>query len=291
MSTVSLGGFNVDAITKSFQPEWDTMEQDAYTIINQSLSLVNQLLGLLGTIEDPTITVPAMEDFTAPTDTLYSSALESQVAAKVADEIENGVYGLEPQDEADLWNRERDREQVNAQAGTEEVKRQFAVSGFPVPPGVLNKAIERTVEASAQKISSVNRDISLKRADLYWQGKQFAWTKALEIENMMSKLYDALQTRSLEAAKTRASVSIQKAQVVLQAAIEAAKLLHGKGVAFVEAHARLAASAIAMMNLNVSLGAHVSANENLGASVSTSISESESVSASVETRININQGG
>lgn len=279
MPTGSFGFTDIKGGFGGFQKAID----DANSIMLQARSLTDELVNELGIIEEQSIDDPAVKDFTAPTETPYSSTLKDQVRDGLSDEIENGTYGLDAQDEADLWNRERDREQVNAQSTTEEVKRQFAMTGFPVPPGVMNKAIERTIEASTQKISSVNRDISLKRADLLFQGKQFAWSKALELEAVLMKLYDALQNRALDAAKADAQTSIEKAKVILSSVIESAKLLHAKGVAFLEAHARLAAAAMSMMNLNVSIGAHASESESLSASASTSFNESASSSISSST--------
>jgi len=82
------------------------------------------------------------EDITAPTnafefnETQYSSVLKDAIYNGLLDEVQTGGYGLNPDDEEALWNRERDREAINAQFTIDEVKRNYSMTNFPIPTGL-----------------------------------------------------------------------------------------------------------------------------------------------------------
>lgn len=167
-----------------------------------------------------TISMPVFDatladnELLAPTNTFafneqeYSSALKTAMASGLLDEVVNGGYGIEPADEAALWNRARERELTGADLATEEATRVFSLSGFPMPTGAMLKAVQRAQAAAMEKISSVNRDIAIKRSDLYLEGKKLAFASALQLENMLVTLHNATMERALNAAKAQIQVSI-----------------------------------------------------------------------------------
>jgi hypothetical protein len=114
------------------------------------------------------------------------------VKVKLLYDLEHGGYGIEPDDEAALWQRARDRETQGAIAVDEEVVRQYAEGGFMIPPGSLYHARARALQAAADKISSVNRDIALKRADLYVQNRQFTIQQSIAAQNVLIALHRAI---------------------------------------------------------------------------------------------------
>jgi hypothetical protein len=268
------------------QSNFNLIKDQAHELVITSRDLMNSLITQLGTIQSQAVGTPSVPDF-GYTETPYSNGLENQVHDELSLEITNGGYGLNPQDEADLWNRERDREQVNAMAGMDEVRREASMSGFPVPPGAMNKMIEKQIESSAQKISSVNREISLKRADLYWEGKKFVFDKSLQLEEMLRKFDDAAKNRALETQKSFVTMAIERAKILVSTAIENAKMYLQAQIPLLEAHARIAAAAIGMANLNMSFGAH--ANMQLGENFSKSQSYDARESVSDNLNVNINQ--
>jgi hypothetical protein len=117
-----------------------------------------------------------------------TSALMTLVAGKLTDEINNGGYGLNPIDELNLFNRARDREQILVQQGIEEITRNYAMTGFAMPPGPYMKAIEMAQQQATDKISSINRDIALKRADLYAEFKKFDFELGMKMEEVAIKV-------------------------------------------------------------------------------------------------------
>ena len=155
------------------------------------------------------LTVPAAPTATfSYTDPGYSSLLRDTMVAKLLDDLIYGGYGIEPADEAALWNRERDREALETQANIDELRRSHASLGFTMPQGALYAAMQKARELQLAKNSSVNRDIGLKRADLYVQNRQATLEKVLKSEDQSQALYNAIQARTLEAAQVQVKMAL-----------------------------------------------------------------------------------
>lgn len=151
----------------------------------------------------------------APTETFdYSdpgwafSENATRMYFKLLDDLVNGGYGIDTADEVSLWNRERDRETLLMQSEIAEVRRQAASSGFALPPGALFAQMERARQKYMDKVGSVNRDIGLKRADLYVQNRQKTFENVLKSEQMAIDLYNAIQNRALDTAKASVQMGI-----------------------------------------------------------------------------------
>ena len=147
------------------------------------------------------------DNLTTPTNTFdfneeaYSSALKDATFSKLLNDIQNGGYGLEPSDEQLLWERARDRELRNMQAAIDDITRISAGSGFPMPTGAMMDAVRQAQMKSLETTSSLNREITLKKADLYVQNRQFAVEKAIGYEQVLMNYHTSLMERSLNAAK------------------------------------------------------------------------------------------
>jgi hypothetical protein len=171
----------------------------------------------------PTITDVAIPQFTAvaPTDDLtapsnlfafseneYSSALLDASKAKLLNDMANGGYGIEVADETLLWQRARDRELRNADTASTEISRQIAARGFSLPPGAMLSQLASTQQEGLEKVSSVSRDISLKRADMYVENRKFTITETRELETLLINLHMNVMERALNAAKATAEFGI-----------------------------------------------------------------------------------
>lgn len=180
------------------------------------------------------ISVPAINTPTLPTiptytdrtgifeweEPMWQSELLTEVQRKLLYDLINGGYGIEPTDEAALWQREREREQVNGEAAILEASRQAAARGFSLPPGVLAKQIQAAQMAAMEKNSSVSRDIGLKRADMYVQNRQFTIQEAREVERVIIEYMNSYFNRQLEAARAKLDMyrlSLEAFQSELQA--------------------------------------------------------------------------
>lgn len=175
----------------------------------------------------PSISIPEFtaglpdEDFLVPSNTFsfneqaYSSTLLDAVKAKLLSDVQNGGYGIETADEVDLWNRERDREYETAQTAIDDIYRNAGARGFPMPPNDLAVALERAHQGLQNKLSTVSRDIALRRSELYVENRKFTLQESRQIETMLIQYHNSVQERALNAAKAAldAAVTIYEAQL------------------------------------------------------------------------------
>lgn len=174
-------------------------------------------------IEIPTFTTTLpIDDLVTPTNNftffeqLYTSALLDALQAKLLDNLQNGGYGIEPWDESALFERARSRELESAMQQTEALIAGAAARGFPLPPGDLTVALQRGEQDLQNKMATINRDIALKRADLYVNNRQFTIEQAKSLEQILIGYHNSMMERALNAAKAtlEAAIEIFKAQVL-----------------------------------------------------------------------------
>jgi len=175
----------------------------------------------------PSVDVPSFtaglpsEDFFTPTNNFefyeerYSSDLLTELQEKLLDNLQNGGYGIEANDEQDLFQRARDREVEANLAEVDEVYRAGAARGFSLPPGALFAAEQRAHQALANKLSGVSRDIALKRSELYVQNRQFTLEQTRALEQILIGFHNSVQERALNVAKyaLEAGIKIYETQL------------------------------------------------------------------------------
>ena len=175
----------------------------------------------------PSISLPyftaemPLDDLVAPSsefsfyEQAYASALLDATKAKLLSDMENGGYGIEPADELQLWERARAREIILSQQTADEAVSFHATRGFRLPPGELSVVIQRGQQDLQDKLSSINRDIALKRADLYVDSRKFTIQQAKELENTLINYHNSVMERALNASKAvlEFAISIFNAQV------------------------------------------------------------------------------
>lgn len=163
--------------------------------------------------EPPSIAIPAftfdspIDDLVTPSNTFsfyeqtYQSTLLDATRAKLLYDLENGGYGIEPEDENALWERARTREVIGGMAEMDELYRTTAQRGFALPPGELMVNIQRSLQNVQDKISTINRDISIKRADMFVENRKFTLQESRELEAVLINYHNSLMERTLNAAK------------------------------------------------------------------------------------------
>lgn len=161
----------------------------------------------------PSITIPSFNasvppnTLTAPSvsyeyvEQAYSSQLKDPLTQKLLGDLLNGGYGIEPSDEQALWNRARDREVQATNAQIEEIRRNAAASGFPLPQGALLTQLQRAQQDLLDKSASLSREVALKRADLYVANRQFTIEQVQQTERMAIDLFNSIAERSMNHAK------------------------------------------------------------------------------------------
>lgn len=155
-----------------------------------------------------------VSDLTAPTQLFsfneaeYSSALSDALKAKILTDIESGGYGIDDDDERLLWDRARERAAVEANQKIEEALRAAASRGFSLPPGADMAAIEAAQQAALANVAGVDREIALKRADMYVENRKHAMSLAREVESLFISYRSAMMERALNAARAGVELGI-----------------------------------------------------------------------------------
>lgn len=150
----------------------------------------------------------------------YQSAMMDTLKAKLINDLVNGGYGIEPGDEAGLWDRAREREGEAASAELQAVERDFASRGFMMPPGAMFGAMEAIRAKALGVAATLSREVAIKRADLYVENRRFTIEQVRELEQLMLNQHMAAMERVLRAAQ----VSAQYVMEVFRARVEKAKL-------------------------------------------------------------------
>lgn len=186
-----------------------------------SLSAINIPLAPSIIIPDFTSTLPP-DDLVTPTNVFsfseqpYQDILLDAEKTKLMNDLINGSYGIEPLDEINLWNRARDREVDVTLMEIDEAYRAPASRGFPLPPGDIAIVVERALQKQQEKLSSVSRDIAIKRGELYAETRKFTITEVRELETTLMNYWNSVQERGLNAAKATLDAVIAIYETVLK---------------------------------------------------------------------------
>lgn len=138
----------------------------------------------------------------------YTSQLRDPLVAKLLDGLTNGGYGIEPTDEQALWARARDRAEQQGKIAVEQAGKDAVSTSFPMPQGAFFASLDRAKQKLQEALSEINRDIALKRSDLYVENRKFTIQEVQKYEQMAISLYNAMQERALNFAKETAQLGI-----------------------------------------------------------------------------------
>lgn len=200
-------------------------------ITKDALDKINNQKPVRPTFDDievlsPTAPVVSFEDI--------DQTILDQVKAKLAYDIEYGGYGIEPADELALVQREREREDMLAMSEVEEITRAYAEGGFPIPPGAMFNGIEKSLQNRTGKLSTVNRDVALRRSELYNQTRKWAMERATNVQEVLIALH-RLITDQVQATTTLFNSQIQKYRADVDAEVETVRANLGIYTADVQA--------------------------------------------------------
>ena len=165
-------------------------------------------------IDAVNLIVPVM-DLTVPTNLFaheeetYSSDLLTSIEALLSADVENGGYGINPNDEQAIYDRADERESKLAAQAVTQARKGIAARGFPVPPGSLYATENVILAQNIVSLAQLNREIVLKRSDLYVAARQFAVQQGLNLEQVLITYTSAKQERALKAAQISAELIIQ----------------------------------------------------------------------------------
>ena len=131
-------------------------------------------------------------------ETTYSSSLLTALNNLLYSDLINGGYGIDTDDEENLWNRARERELRGLASREDAATRQFGIAGFPMPTGAAQHAIQQIQQEASEKIATLGREIAIKRADLYVENRKHAITASTDLEKTKMSNFSAQMDRLLE---------------------------------------------------------------------------------------------
>jgi hypothetical protein len=131
----------------------------------------------------------------------YTSDMLNLLRLKLQADLTNGGYGIETDDELKLWDRAREREMANSNQSIDDIEREFSSRRFSVPPGTFFGALEKSRQALQDASSTFNREVALKRADLYVQNRQFTIQQGSQLEGVLIQYHGSRMERLLNASK------------------------------------------------------------------------------------------
>lgn len=167
-----------------------------------------------GTIAPITATLPVI-DFSVPSvgdiqpGALNYDSLMAVIRDKLSSNITDGGTMLNPQVEADIWNRDRERREQALQDAIADASAVWAKLGWDMPDGLLAGTITAIHKEYMNKDLDASREISVKQADLEQQGLFKSLELGVSLEQVILMAENEYAKRVLEASKTTAEVTIE----------------------------------------------------------------------------------
>jgi hypothetical protein len=140
---------------------------------------------------------------------MYTSIALDALQGKLLSDLTAGGYGIEIADESALWARAREREIEAGLADDEALITAAAGRGCALPPGDLTVVLQKGQQDMLNKVSSLSRDIALKRADMYVENRKFTIEQVRQVEQILIGYNSSVMERSLNAAKAVMDVAIK----------------------------------------------------------------------------------
>lgn len=196
---------------------------DTSVVLPALPGLVMPAIDSLDAIVIPTFNFPSLPVFTdtAPTfnaaapnvlmnwvEPVYASTNFDAVKATIARMFQGGT-GLPPVIEQQLFDRARGREDTVAAKAVAEAFDTFASKGFVAPPGMLTAQVNAARETGQLQVNSLNRDITLKVADVAIENMKFAVQQGLAAENIIYNIFNNAAQRAFEIAKFMVESQLQ----------------------------------------------------------------------------------
>ncbi|MEX2600445.1 MAG: hypothetical protein WD355_02275 [Balneolaceae bacterium] len=139
----------------------------------------------------------------------YSNDVLDGVEAVLLSDINNGEFGITPDDEEALYDRQKDREIKLYLQREGEILDAFSAKGHLLPTGTVVNLLESNKQDTMAKISDVNREVSVNRAELLRRGREFAIQQGLSLNELLLRDFGFKQERALQAQRFTAEFAIQ----------------------------------------------------------------------------------
>ena len=212
----------------TFTPEMPDMPGDFVPSVSVSsiTSAINDLSVEAANIQDPNlvenfddlgvvlptaadlagITAPTADDYNF-TEVEYRSALLAILQDKIAQDIQGGT-GLAADVEDAIWRRDEERRLLADQRAIDAIADEWAGRNFTMPDGVIQDAIDESVEKSRVDNLTRSRDIMIKQAELAQANVIHGIDSGIGLEGILISHHDRVMDRSLAAARAVLDVGI-----------------------------------------------------------------------------------
>lgn len=176
----------LDVVTLADAPELTLPDAPSYlTLSTPTFSGLDLHADLLDTLEQmPTLTLAAPTPYSYSPGPVYTSALLTTLKTILTARLGGGT-GLDAAVEQAIWDRARSREVALNAANEAEVTRMHEAMGFHLPSGALAAQLRAAQQDSANKISTLSRDIAIKQAELEQANLEKTISAGMEIEGKL----------------------------------------------------------------------------------------------------------
>jgi len=168
-------------------------------------SSINGITTSLPTFTDD---VPAVSGITDGGDANFDTLVEA-LRSKLQSFIIDGGTMLNPQVEADIWQRDLERIQQNLQDSVDKATGQWAKMGFDIPDGFLASMLIPLNVEYYNKLSDRSREIAVKQAELEQQGVFKSMEIATKLEEVIITSHHTYAQRAFDASKATAELTIK----------------------------------------------------------------------------------
>jgi hypothetical protein len=166
-----------------------------------------------GDMPELSATLPSV-DFSAPdipaisTEEAAQDSLFGRIRDKLETNIRDGGTMLNPQVEADIWQRDLERHEQELQDAIDKATGQWAKLGFTAPDGLLAGAMLALNTAYMDKKLDRSREIAVKQAELEQTGMFKSLELGVHFETMVMANMNEFAKRRVEVAKANGDILI-----------------------------------------------------------------------------------
>ena len=142
-------------------------------------------------------------------ETPYQSEMAERIRTAIEAYIENGGTGLPAAVEEAIWQRAKDRLEVDRENAYDEAESYFAARGFCLPPGALAARLAEARNETTRRLNDTNLAISEYQAKLELDARKYFFSAGLQLDTAQREHFDRVATRALEKAKSAVLVILQ----------------------------------------------------------------------------------
>lgn len=150
--------------------------------------------------ERPSFIEPPLDLTFQYTPGTYASALLDKLKAQVSSMLDGGT-GLPPAIEQALFDRGRSRITIETERTIDGVYDEISARGFTEPNGILNARVRKAKQDAQDKVSELNRDLTIQYHQEQLQNLRFAVTQGIALEGVTIGLFNAEQQLAFQAAQ------------------------------------------------------------------------------------------